>query len=121
MLINPAYWAQLPGQHVGLSWQTSASPCGWTRSGLHDLRHLCTRLTLGVDVPPYPLPAGLLLEGSPMPSIPPGVSSLQIDNEGDAALLRTPALPAAPGLQAKYDATSSAYTAPGRLCLQQNG
>lgn len=56
-----------------------------------------------------------------MPGVPPGISSLQIHNEGDTALLRAPALPAAPGLQARHDAASSAHTAPGWLRLQQNG
>lgn len=56
-----------------------------------------------------------------MPRVPPGIFSLQIHNEGDTALLRAPALPAAPGLQAKHDAVSSARTAPGWLCLQENG
>lgn len=69
-------------------------------------------------MPPHPLPI-TLLEGSPIPGVPPGVGVFQIHKEGDTALLRAAALPAAPGLQAKHNATS-APTALGWACLQQN-
>lgn len=70
-------------------------------------------------MPPHPLPI-MLLDGPPVPGVSPGIAFLQIHKEGDTALLRAPALPAAPGLQDKHDATFSAPTALGGACLQQN-